>query len=196
MVVTSNIQKSLYNDYSNKDTKLFRDIKSHKLFKIKNGLYETNPNTPAYYLAGIIYGPSYISFDFALSYYGLIPEKVETVTCATFKKNRTKKYETNFGYLIYRDVPPNVYPFGISLIEENGYSFQIATKEKALCDKLYTLSPVANLEEIKILLFNDLRIDQEEFNKLDINAIKELSELYHSTNVTCLYKYMRRNRYE
>ena len=196
MIITSSMQKSLYSGYSNKNMKLSRDIKNGNLIKIKNGLYETNPNIPAYYLSGVIYGPSYISFDFALSYYGLIPERVETVTCATFNKKKKKIYKTPFGKLIYRDVPSNIYPYGINLVEENGYSYQIAIKEKALCDKLYTLSPVNNIDEMNTLLFNDLRIDEEEFWKMNINIIKELSELYHSTNVLFLYKYMRRRKSE
>lgn len=193
MVVSNNIQKDKYKNYNNKNTKLTRDVKAGKLIKIKRGLYETNPNTPAYYLANFIYGPSYISFDFALSYYGLIPERVETVTCATFNKNKKKVYDTPFGTLIYRDVPERVFPFYVDVIEENGYIFHLATKEKALSDKLYTLNPVKNIEQMKMLLLFDLRIDEEELKKLDIDVIENLSEIYHSTNVLLLYKYLRRS---
>lgn len=193
MVISNNIQKDKYKNYNNKNTKLTRDVKAGKLIKIKRGLYETNPNTPAYYLANFIYGPSYISFDFALSYYGLIPERVETVTCATFNKNKKKVYDTPFGTLIYRDVPERVFPLYVNIIEENGYSFHLATKEKALSDKLYTLNPVKNIEQMKMLLLFDLRIDEEELKKLDIDVIENLSEIYHSTNVLLLYKYLRRS---
>ena len=193
MVISNNIQKDKYKNYNNKNTKLPRDVKAGKLIKIKRGLYETNPNTPAYYLANFIYGPSYISFDFALSYYGLIPERVETVTCATFNKNKKKVYDTPFGTLIYRDVPERVFPLYVNIIEENGYTFHLATKEKALSDKLYTLNPVKNIEQMKMLLLFDLRIDEEELKKLDIDVIENLSEIYHSTNVLLLYKYLRRS---
>ena len=193
MVISNNIQKDKYKNYNNKNTKLTRDVKARKLIKIKRGLYETNPNTPAYYLANFIYGPSYISFDFALSYYGLIPERVETVTCATFNKNKKKVYDTPFGTLIYRDVPERVFPLYVNIIEENGYTFHLATKEKALSDKLYTLNPVKNIEQMKMLLLFDLRIDEEELKKLDIDVIENLSEIYHSTNVLLLYKYLRRS---
>ena len=193
MVISNNIQKDKYKNYNNKNTKLTRDVKAGKLIKIKRGLYETNPNTPAYYLANFIYGPSYISFDFALSYYGLIPERVETVTCATFNKNKKKVYDTPFGTLIYRDVPERVFPLYVNIIEENGYTFHLATKEKALSDKLYTLNPVKNIEQMKMLLWFDLRIDEEELKKLDIDVIENLSEIYHSTNVLLLYKYLRRS---
>lgn len=192
MIMTNNTIKNNLDNYSNKDTKLAREAKNGKLFKIINGLYETDPNTPGYLLAGSIYGPSYISFEYALSFYGLIPERVTTITCATFDK-KEKQYNTNFGIFTYRDVPILVYPEEIVLKEENNYSYQIATKEKALCDKLYTLSPLNNYSNLENMLFNDLRIDLEEFNKLDVNKIKMLSELYCSTNINLLSRYMRRN---
>jgi len=90
VIITNNIVKKFFNKYSNKDTKLSREVKNRKLFKIINGLYETDPNTEGYLLAGSIYGPSYISFEYALSFYGLILEKVTTITCATFDKKRKK----------------------------------------------------------------------------------------------------------
>ncbi len=192
MVVSSNIQKSKYTSYTNKNTKLARDVRDGKLIKIKKGLYETNPNTPTYYLANFIYGPSYISFDFALYLYDLIPERAFVVTCATFNKNKKKTYNTRFGTLIYRDVPERVFPLYVDLVEENGYTFHLATKEKALCDKLYTLSPVKNIEQMKNLLLYDLRIDEEELEKLNMNIIKELSDVYHSTNVSYLYKFLKK----
>ena len=196
MIITNNIAKSNLIDYSNKNNKISRDIRDGKLFKIITGLYETNPNTPGYLLAGSIYGPSYISFEYALSFYGLIPERVTTITCATFDKKKKKQYNTDFGIYTYRDVPVLVYPEEIILKEENNYSYQIATPEKALCDKLYTLSPLNNYSNLENMLFNDLRIDEEGFNRLDIKIVKKLSELYHSTNVDLLARYMWRNENE
>ena len=67
MIITNNIAKNNLIDYSNKNNKISRDIKSGKLFKIINGLYETDLNTPGYLLAGSIYGPSYISFEINVS---------------------------------------------------------------------------------------------------------------------------------
>ena len=192
MIKTSNIIKSQLEKYSNKNNKISRDIKNGKLVKIVNGLYETDANTPGYLLASSIYGPSYLSFDFALYYYGLIPEKVLAYTSATFDKKKKKKYETPFGTYLYRDVPKKVYSVGIKLVEDGKYSYQIATPEKALCDKLYTLSPVKNIVEIENLLFNDLRIDEEEFNQLNIQEIEEINKMYHSTNVKLLYKYAKK----
>lgn len=196
MIITNAIAKENLNNYSNKNNKISRDIKNGKLFKIITGLYETDKNTPGYLLAGSIYGPSYISFEYALSFYGLIPERVNTITCATFAKKKKKKYHTNFGLFTYRDVPPLAYPEEILLKIEGDYSYQIATPEKALCDKLYTLSPINNYTSLEQILFKDLRIDEDGFNKLDSNKIEQLSNLYHSTNINLLAGYMRRNKNE
>lgn len=194
MIITHEMAKNNLNEYSNKNSKISRDIKNGKLFKIVTGLYETDSNTPPYLLAGSIYGPSYISFEYALSIYGLIPERVYAVTCASFSKKKKKIYNTPFGVFTYRDVPKLAYPEEIILKVEGNYSYQIATPEKALCDKLYTLSPLNNYANLENMLFNDLRIDWEEFNNLDVEKIEKLSNLYHSTNIKLLSKYMRRKK--
>ena len=193
MILTNDIIKLNLQKYSNKNTKICREVKNGNLIKIINGLYETDPNVNGYLLAGSIYGPSYLSFDYALSYYGLIPEKVTAYTSATCNKKKKKSYDNHFGTYLYRDVPVDVYPLGINVIEEGEYAYQIAVPEKALCDKLYTLSPIKNMDELENVLFNDLRIDYDEFSKLNVIDIKNISNYYHSTNVDLLYRYMRRN---
>ena len=194
MIITNNMIKEKFTNILNKNTKLSREVRDGKLIKIKNGLYETDPNIPGYYLAGSIYGPSYLSFDFALSYYGLIPEKVFNYTSATYNKKKSKMYQNHFGTFLYRDVPKEAYPFEISLIEVKNYAYQIANKEKALCDKLYTLMPLHNYNELEIMLFEDLRIDEEEFDKLDSEIVNKLANYYHSTNVSLLARYMKKNK--
>lgn len=42
-------------------------VKAEKLIRIVRGLYETDGSIPGYYLAPIIYGPSYLSFELAQS---------------------------------------------------------------------------------------------------------------------------------
>ncbi len=192
MILTNNMLKEKLNEYSNKNSKISREIKNGKLIKIINGLYETNPLVNGYLLAGCIYGPSYLSFDFALYYYGLIPEKVTAFTSATCNKKKKKIYNNQFGTYLYRDVPEKVYPLGIKIINEDNYSYQIATPEKALCDKLYTLTPLKNMKELENVLFNDLRIDSEEFNKLNLQDTAEIAHSYNCTNVNLLYRYIKR----
>lgn len=179
------------NGYSAPANKLSRIVKKGSCIPIVKGLYETEKTTPGYLLAGSIYGPSYLSFDFALSRYGLIPEAVYVFTSATFEKKKTKKYSTPFGVFIYRDIPSAVYPLGIKLVREGSYAYQIATPEKALCDKLYSVSPVRNKKELQSLLFEDLRIDEMGFQRLNREELLELCELYHCTNLKMLQKLLR-----
>ena len=177
-----------YSHYLDKDNKIRSLVKSEDLIRLTKGIYETDKNTPGYDLAGAIYGPSYLSFDYALSYYGLIPEAVYTYTSATFQKGKVKQYKNYFGNYTYRDVPSLAFPFEVRLIQEGAYLYKIASPEKALCDKLYSLSPVANKKELNKLLFDDLRIDEDEFAKLDKAVLVELCDLYKSTNLKLLKK--------
>jgi len=177
-----------YESYSDVLGKLRREVKSEKYIPIIRGLYETDKNTPGYLLASYIYGPSYLSFEYALSYYGMIPERVSTYTSASFNKHKTKKYMTKFGNYIYKDVPKLVFPYEINVIEENGYVYHIATKEKALCDKLYDLKPLSSVKDLKQLLYSDLRIDEASFASLDKGKLSYLIPKYKSKNLTLLSK--------
>ena len=184
-----------FRDYTDIKGKIRRELQAGKLIQVVCGLYETNADVSGKYLAGRIFGPSYLSFDCALAVYSLIPEAVyRTYTSATFNKRKAKRYQNHFGVFTYRDIPAAVYPLGIVLHEENGYSYQIATPEKALCDKLYSLPPAKNLSELHALLFDDLRIDEQEFWRLNMNSLNELAPLYHASNLKLLGKLIRRNK--
>ena len=179
-------------NYASPNQKIKRMVENGQLTPIIKGLYETDKNTPAYLLAASIYGPSYISFEFALGYYGLIPEAVYACTSATFGKLKIKKYDTPFGLFSFRDIPRDAYPDGIEFHEENGYGFFIASPEKALCDQLYKISPIANQKELKQLLFDDLRLDEFEFDKLNKLDLIKLSAKYHTTNLKLFAAWLKR----
>ena len=123
-------------DYVNPAAKIARMVKAGEIVRIKQGLYETDPQAEGILLAEAIYGPSYLSFEFALSYHGLIPETVYQYTSATFEKKRIKLFETPFGVFSYRDVPSSAFPLGVQLILLGENSFRLATPEKALCGVL------------------------------------------------------------
>lgn len=65
---------------------------------------------------------------------------------------------------------------------ENGYSFVIASPEKAICDQLYMISPCDNRTSLQRLLFEDLRIEPTMFTNLDMNALAGLAGLYSTKN--------------
>ncbi|MBR4626945.1 MAG: hypothetical protein IKO47_04480 [Ruminococcus sp.] len=193
MILTSLMLTDQLNKYSDPAGKIMRMKKNGELIQLTKGIYETDKNTPGYCLASVIYGPSYLSFDYALSVYGLIPEAVYTFTSATFSKKKAKEYENHFGHFTYRDVPSEVYPYGVVMKEENGYVYKIASPEKALCDKLYTMPPVTSQRDIEKMLFDDLRIDKIEFERLNYEDIYQIGELYHCNNLKYLIKYLRRD---
>jgi len=192
MLITTSILMDNYKNYSNIAAKIKRLVIDGTLIPIVKGLYETEKSTPGYYLASAIYGPSYLSFEYALSYHSLIPEAVYTYTCATFRKKKEKLYKTPFGTFKYRDIPDEAYPYGVEYKIESGYSVLIASPEKALCDLLYTISPCHNIAEFKNLLFEDLRIDEEEFYRLNMSDLKELAGYYHTKNHKLLQSLIRR----
>lgn len=194
MVKTIEELKYEYRDYKEPINKVHRLIKEGKLIPLIKGVYETDNHADPYILARPIYGPSYISFESALSYYGLIPERVYEITSASLNKKRDKVFSNAFGRYTYKDIPERVYPYGVNLVKlSDGTTYQIATKEKALCDKLYKLPPLHNYYELENVLFDDLRIDQDILSTFNLDDMKLYAEKYHSTNVDMLYRYLRRN---
>ena len=190
MLISFDALTQQFAGYTDVKGKIRREVQGGRLVQVARGLYETDARTDGKYLAGAIYGPSYLSFDYALSVHALIPEAVYTYTSATFQKGKTKRYENAFGTFLYRDVPAAVYPLGVEIKVERGYSYQIASPEKALCDKLYSLSPVYSVKALKELLFDDLRIDEAAFFALHKDDISQLAPLYRATNLKLLAKFM------
>ena len=82
-----------------------------------------------------------------------------------------------------------MFPYGIRLVTEGEYSFQIATREKALCDKLYVMKPTKNITEMEELLIDNLRMEEVALSGLNLAEIEFISELYRSANVRLLCKH-------
>ena len=83
MILTTSMLRDRYADYANPLVKIKREADAGNLIRINRGLYETDSHTEPFLLASSLLSPSYLSFDFALSYYGLIPEKVFSITSAS-----------------------------------------------------------------------------------------------------------------
>ena len=179
-------------NYASPAKKIERMVKSGKLTRVVRGLYETDLHTPGHLLAASIYGPSYLSFEYALAHHGLIPEAVHQYTSASFDKKRAKQFETPFGVFSYRDIPEEAFPYGVQPLIENGYSYRLATPEKALCDELYKLSPCANRAELEQLLFENLRIDRQAFLGLDFTEMEQLASLYQTKNHKLLRSWIKK----
>jgi len=188
MIITSlSVMDSLKN-YASPKARLTRLLKAGKLIQVRRGLYVDEKNISPRVLAPLIYGPSYISFQYALAFHGLIPEKVEIVTSASFNKNKSKIYRTPLGEYRYYYVPPAVYPYGLSLIEENGYTFLIASAEKALCDALYRVTSITKISDLETVLFEDWRMEPEDIESLNVDFIMKITPRYGRRSLLFLRK--------
>lgn len=192
MIVTTSMLKEKYHDYANPLDKIKRDTDKGILIRLTNGIYETDKGTEPCLLASSILSPSYLSFDWALSYYGLIPKRVVSITSASLGNRKNKTFENFFGRYEYTDVQVNVFSEGLLYLESGDYIVKIATKEKAICDSLCKWRVVKNIKELKELLFIDKRIDIDEFETCDFKLMEHLASLYRKTNLKLLIKLIRK----
>lgn len=182
------LKEKLSKDYAAPKNKIQQLKKNGEFVRIVKGLYETDAQVFPPSLAVSIYGPSYISFEYALSFWQMIPEKVSEYTSATLGKHRSKYFKTPLGNFSYSDVPEKVFPYDVLLQNMAGRQYLLASKEKALCDLLYKKKPVKNLSEMKALLFDDLRIDEEIFSQLEKETLQFICPLYAKSNLNFLLK--------
>ena len=181
-------------DYASPHSKLTRMVESGRWIRVRRGLYlDTEaPEVSPLSLAGILYGPSYVSFEYALAAHGLIPEKVQTITCASFRKNKHKVFDTPIGRFTYSCVPEKAYPLAVTLGGEGASGFLIATPEKALCDQLYTLGGVSSRRQLTRLLFEDLRLERSDLLQLDRQVILTLAPLYRRASLAIFSQWLTR----
>ena len=153
------------------------------IIRLKKGLYvvsEKISRTPVSreLTANHLYGLSYLSLETALSFYGMIPERVIAIRSMTTK--RAKTFETPFGNFDYTTVSTNYFNIGIRQeIVENQYAFLIATPTKAVCDMIVA-TPNLRLQSVKAMfnyLVEDLRIDSDVLKTLDKDIVKQCVEV-------------------
>lgn len=145
--------------------------------KIRRGYYmfaDQNLNESVLFcIANKIYSPSYISFEMALSYYGLIPESVYGITSAT--ANKTNRFKAEAGEFIYSHLKPELM-FGYELAALGGVSYKMAEIEKAVLDYFHINSHLKAEAD-----FSELRINEEEF-KARVNSEKLMKYLNSFNN--------------
>ncbi len=179
-----------FGDYGNPSMKISRMARNGEIVRLKNGVYETERIVNVFQPAQVIYGPSYVSFDTALSFYGIIPEFAFHVSNATFRKHRDKVFRTEICTYFYTDVPAKAFPYEVETHELGGYVYRLATREKAVCDKLYKMPPMKDVDELKVLMFDDLRFDEDDIADLSYGTVCGLSELYGCRNVRLFSDYL------
>lgn len=106
--------------------------------RLKKGVYALKTDFPSEEeIANALYKPSYISFEYALAYYDMLPEMPYSITSATTKP--TRSLTTSFALLSYYTIKQETYT-GYSLVKTEAKAFLIADREKALADYLYFVS--------------------------------------------------------
>ena len=149
------------------------------LLPIRRGLYVLGPEErtepiPLPLVANILYGPSYVSLEFALSEYGLIPEGVFDVTSVTLKRSRVMT--TRLGRFSYTHLPPSAYGIGVRMEQgEGGVSYLLASPEKALCDLIMLTRrlPLMSVSGMQTWLLEHLRMDMEMLREMDRQVVDD-----------------------
>jgi predicted transcriptional regulator of viral defense system len=150
------------------------------LIPLKKDLYVLNEYdrkvTPSReFIANQLVFPSYVSLEYALSFHGLIPEKVYEVTSITSKK--TTRFINSFGTFSYHNVKKDVFGGFYSIKDENQMRIFIAEKEKALLDFLYIYLSEIQLEDPDFLE-NHYRMTN--LDDLDLSLIEKYIQVYSS----------------
>lgn len=155
-----------------------RAMKEGYLKRLKANLYliDKIPNKPladSFEVAGIIYGPSYISFESALSFHGWIPEAVYTTSCAS--TNRSKTVSNILGVFSFEKIPEQAFPLGIFHRTSSASSYLLADPWKALGDLVYTRKKAwSTLED----LYEDMRVEMETVQTSSLEILQLLAKEY------------------
>lgn len=175
--LTHQLLMSFLKDYKRPNDKL-KALKAEGVIEsIKKGLYIAGPKISSTkpenaLLANQIYGPSYVSVETALSFYGLIPERVYEIASMTTKA--TKEFNTPAGVFTYTHLPLPYYAFGLNMVKlSTDQRAIVASPEKALCDKIVSTSGILlrSTTQAAAYLLEDLRMDESALKGLDIEKI-------------------------
>ncbi|MBU6383519.1 MAG: hypothetical protein KGR16_04320 [Verrucomicrobia bacterium] len=163
-----------------------------KIVRVKKGLYVFGENwrrspLSLEVVANLLYGPSCISFEYALTYYGMIAERSLVITSLTI--GDTKAFQTPLGLFEYRAIGREKFKVGIEyrdLGPEGG--FLIASREKALADLVYRTPGIRTLEQLRHYLFEEMRVDEEMFRELDRKKLREIAKTYNKNSLYMIDK--------
>lgn len=170
--------RSLLQEYQRPNDKINELVKAGILSTLKRGLYIAGPKLtiakPDHFLiANHLWGPSYVSIDAALSWYGFIPERVYEISSVTTKA--AHKFSNTEGLFEYTRLPLPYYSFGIIQITLGSEQIaMIASPEKALCDKIITTAGLilSSRQSSRYYLLENLRADKTLLKTLNTDVIE------------------------
>lgn len=189
--ITTTMLIGLLANYSDPRKKINALAKKGFIKSIKQGVYLINDEMglrpfSKEILANLIYGPSYISLETALSSYGFIPERVITTTSICL--GRGKSFSTPVGDFEYHHVKDSIYPHGVQLKEVFEETFcQYAAPEKALLDFIYIRETKGEFKSSKdyfSYLIDSYRFDIQAIEReVSLRKIQDLANYYPFQNI-------------
>lgn len=168
-------------------------LKREDIIRVKKGLYVLGKRKKIsavnkYHLANLIYGPSYVSLQSALSFYQLIPEAVYAMTSVTFKRKKT--FRTPIGEFTYHTVPKAFICLGSTQVEMENGNVLMATPEKALLDLIWLERKTLDMSNLEAFLYQDLRLPHGFQKTIRMNRLSKLSKVLHDPVVDLVVKKM------
>jgi phage terminase large subunit-like protein len=187
-----NLLKYSLHAYKHPRVKINQLLKSMQIERVKKGIYVKGADSySVLVLANMIYGPSYISQDYALSLYSLIPERVAVVTSMT--TGRKKYFETPCGVFTYEHLTPDIYIQGLRRVElDAGRAYIIATPEKALVDRLWKVKALNTERQFEEYLEHDMRFDFSSRGQINFSRLKELARVFNDARIFSLERVLRK----
>ncbi len=190
-----NLLLHVLREYKKPRDKIRGLLRNKDIIRVKKGLYvlgkEYNKAYNKFVLANLIYGPSYITGQTALAFWGMIPERVELIISMTAK--RKKQFETPVGRFSYLYCPQKVFNIGIQL-EDTGdqKKILIASPEKALCDMMAMQTHISTKKAMKEFL-ELMRLDYSISKKPDLSLLEEIKIGYGRQSIGLLVDCLREN---
>jgi hypothetical protein len=167
------------------DALLKRAVQAGEILRIRRGLFSLTrrflaaPPNP-FALAQLVYGPSYLSSETALSWHGWIPEAVQSVVSTGL--GRSREFVTPLGTYAFQRVPQQSLLCGVQRIAESAphVSYFMARPLKALADYVYThRCDWQSAEPLR----GSLRIEEDALGSLSAADFDELQGRYRSGRV-------------
>ena len=179
--VSTGVLKSLLTNYSNPNAKIKLWVEQGYLVSLKRGLYIVSQEIPQIepclgLIANHLYVPSYVSLQYALRQYGLIPERVMMITNITTCHARS--FSNSIGTFAYHNVNRAYFALGVTARSEGSSSYMIATPEKALVDTiLFTSRVPGSLVGLEQFLEEDMRFDIEALFDMNIPLLQAIADV-------------------
>lgn len=168
-----------------------RALANGDILRLKKGVYILGPKyrrkpVSVHELARLVYSPSYVSFESALSYHGAIPERVSIVACATTQ--RSVQFQTPLGVFQYSRIPASPFLDGVvRAITSDGGAFLIASLERSLVDLIYDRKLVwCGLG----LLTEGYRLDEEALLRMNIDDLVHFATLFRRPRVAIFVSHL------